>query len=592
MVARMARIVAVFCVTFGLWISSAKAQPRNLKRFDLVDEPDIAYKPPEEFSAGRLDEFQKQAEQLWTTHPDHPYASRAMFDWLLVAPVRQIPAADIERVQFELLIQHPSSIYTRHVVAGTNPQELRKQLSLRFEQRQELNEHFLTQFGRLVLVGISVHGPAWVTSDDFGLQCLLAARVAKLGGLTVLLESRLEEAPAELKKILKTGFDPKATVVDRYVRLGEFGLNKSARMVQRALWNQLSDDEQQQPRVQVALAEQSLREGRWDLALPIAQRLRKEEPDNPRWWLWSGCCLVAVGRDAEGKACLKQVVKLDAESDAGKIASQLLPVVTNLSQSEADCTAVLDELTQRVMKAAPQVLSFEVSFSAKDGEPVRMQFQFEGSQFRMACWKRNRPRAGFQSNPEGCQFFTDEEATVLELAGRQYQMAFGYQFVETTGGLARNLTTNLGADNHDLRFSLRHFLDSPALANGGWQTLLSRRRAVGTFVVPVEVTKSGRTLRWLSLDLVEMKIQETRCQLSSEGDLQEFEIEGMRLHTIQWGVLGEAPLPKFDWPDSPVRRIANDDVAGMMRLMTLMTKVTGFDDLPVTAKTEPASSKR
>lgn len=592
MVVRMARSVAVFCVTFGLLISSAAAQSRNPKRIDLVDEPVIAYQPPEEFSPSRWGEFQKQAEQLWTTHPDHSYAPRAMFDWLLVASSRQIPPADIERVQFELLIQHPTSIYSRHVVAGANPQELRKRLSSRFEERQELNEHFLSQFGRLVLVGFSVHGPAWITTDDFGIQSLLSARVAKLGGLMGLLESKFEEAPAETKKILAAGLDDAVPTVDRYVRLGEFGLNKSARLIQRALWTQLSEDEQQQPLVQAALAEQSLREGRWDLVLPITERLRKHEPNNSRWLLWSGCCLVAAGRDAEGQKCLRQVVKLDSESETGQLAIQLLPVVAALSQSEADCAAVLGELTNRVVNAEPQVLTFETSFPAKDGEKVRMQFQFEGTRFRMVCWKGKRPRAGFQSGPEGCQFFTSEEAAVLELTGRQYQLAVGYQFAETPAGMAKNLSTNLVGASTDLRTVMRTFLESPALANGGWQTLLRRRRAVGTFAVPVEVTNSSRTLRWLTVDLLQSKISETRCRLTADGEVKDIETEATRIQAIQWGKLGEVHVPKLDWPDYPVWRVSTDDLTGMMRLMSLMTQLGSFDDPSVTAQTDRSSSKR
>ena len=156
---RMARFVAVLGMTCFLTSSLAMSQTRTPKRIELADEPSVTYQPPEEFSPGRWEEFQKQAEQLWTTYPDHPYAPRAMFDWMLVAASRKSPPADIERVQFELLIQHPNSIYSRHVVAGSNPQELRKRLSTRFEERSELNEHFLSQFGRLVLVGFSVHGP-------------------------------------------------------------------------------------------------------------------------------------------------------------------------------------------------------------------------------------------------------------------------------------------------------------------------------------------------------------------------------------------------------------------------------------------------
>ena len=53
--------------------------------------------------------------------------------------------------------------------------------------------------------------------------------------------------------------------------------------------------------MQAALAEQSLRDGRWDLVLPISERLRKHDPNNSRWLLWSGCGLVAAGRDAEGQ---------------------------------------------------------------------------------------------------------------------------------------------------------------------------------------------------------------------------------------------------------------------------------------------------
>ena len=285
-------------------------------------------------------------------------------------------------------------------------------------------------------------------------------------------------------------------------------------------------------------------------------------------------------------------MKLDPGSDAGKLAIQLLPVVAALSQSEADCAAVLGELTNRVVSAEPQVLTFETSFSAKDGEPVRMQFQFEGTRFRMAYWKGKRPRAGFQSGPEGCQFFTSEEAVVLELIGRQYQMAFGYQFVETPGGLARNLSTNLVGASTDLRTVMRTFLESPALANGGWQTLLHRRRAVGTFAAPVEVTNSGRTLRWLTVDLLQSKISETRCQLTAGGDVKEIETEATLVQAIQWGKLGEVHVPKLDWPDYPVRRVSTDDLTGTMRLMSLMTQLGSFDDPSVTAQSDRSSSKR
>ncbi len=589
---RMARSVAVVGLTLLLTSSLAVSQTSKPKQINLVDEPSIAYQAPEDFPPGRWGEFQKQAEQLWTTHPDHPFAARAMFDWLLVAASRQMPPAEIERVQFELLLQHPTSVYSRHVVAVANPQELRKRLTTRFDERQELNEQFLSQFGRLVLVGFSVHGPAWVTTDDFGIQSLLSARIAKLGGLTGLLESKFEAAPAETKKILAAGLDDTVPAVDRYVRLGEFGLNKSARLIQRALWIQLSEDEQQQPLVQAALAEQRLREGRWDLALPIAERLRKHEPHNSRWLLWTGCCLVAAGQDAEGLRCLKQVVKLDAKSDAGAVAARLIPVINSLTQSEADYAAVLDELTNRVVQESPQALSLEAAFLAKDGEPIRMQIQFEGPRFRMVCWKGKRPRAGFQSGPESCKFFTDDEATVLELMGRQYQPAVMIQFIESPAGLAKHMTSNLVTAPPDLRTTVRSFLESPALVNGGWQTLLRRRRTVGTFVTPVEVAGGGRTLLWLNVDLLQLKVNETLCRLSDEGKLKDLDFEETHVDKVRWGKLGEVALPKLDWPNYPERRVGTDDIAGLMRLMSLMTKLFSFEEPSATAQTEGSSSKR
>lgn len=592
MAVRMARVFAVIGMTWFLTSALAVSQTRNPKRIELADEPSVSYQPPEEFPPGRLGEFQKQAEQLWTTSPDHPYAPRAMFDWVLVAKSRQTPPADIDRVQFELLIQYPASIYARHVVAGTNPQELRTRMSAQFEQQTELNEQYLSQFGRLVLLGFSVHGASWITSDDFGVQSLVSARVAKLGGLTGLLESKFEAAPAETKQILEIGLEASVPAVDRYVRLSEFGKVKSARVIQRALWTQLSEDEHQQPRVQAALAEQRLREGRWDLVLPVAERLRKHEPNNSRWLLWTGCCLVAAGQDAEGLRCLKQVVKLDAKSDAGAVAERLIPVINTLAQSEADCAAVLDELTNRVVKESPQALSLEAAFLAKDGEPIRMQIQFEGPRFRMVCWKGKRPRAGFQSGPESCKFFTDEEAAVLELMGHQYQPAVLIQFVESPAGLAKHMTSNLVTVPPDLRTSVRSFLESPALANGGWQTLLRRRRTVGTFVTPVEVAGGGRTLRWLNVDLLQLKINETLCRLTDEGDLKDLDFEETHVDKVRWGKLGEVDLPKLDWPAYPERRVGTDDIAGMMRLMSLMTKLFSFEEPAVTARAEQPSSKR
>lgn len=592
MAVRMGRFVAVLAMTWFLTNSLALSQTRNPKRIELADEPSVTYQPPEEFPPGRWDEFQKQAEQLWTTYPNHPYAPRAMFDWVLVAKTRQGPPDDINRVQFELLIQYPASIYARHVVANSNPQELRTRMSAQFEQQAELSEQYLSQFGRLVLQGFSVHGPSWITIDDFGVQSLVSARVAKLGGLTGLLESKFEAAPAETKKILAVGLDASVPAVDRYVRLSEFGKAKSARVIQRALWTQLSEDEQQQPRVDAALAEQRLQEGRWDLALPIAERLRKHEPNNSRWLLWTGCCLVAAGQDAEGLRCLKQVVKLDAKSDEGAVAARLIPVIGSMTQSEADSAAVLDELTNRVVKEAPQVLSLEASFLAKDGEPIRMQIQFEGPRFRMVCWKGKRPRAGFQSGPESCKFFTDDEATVLELMGRQYQPAVMIQFMESPAGLAKHMTSNLVTAPPDLRTTVKSFLESPALANGGWQTLLRRRRTVGTFVTPVEVAGGGRTLRWLNVDLLQLKVTETLCRLSDTSDLKDLDFEETHVDKVRWGKLDEVELPKLDWPKYPERRVATDDVAGLMRLMSLMTKLFSFEEPSATAQTEGASSKR
>ncbi len=592
MVVRMVGFVAVFCVALLQLNASAVAQSRNPKRVDLNDEPSIAYQAPEEFPPSRWGEFQKQAEELWTTHPDHPYAARAMFDWLLVAQSRQSPPADIERVQFELLIQHPSSIYSRHVVAGTNPQELRKRLSSRFEERQELNDQFLTQFGRLVLLGFSVHGPGWITPDEFGIQSLLSARVAKLSGLTGLLESKFAEAPAETKKILEAGLDPTASAADRYVRLGEFGKVASARMIQRVLWLQLSEEEQQQPRVQVALAEQFLREGRLDLVLPITQRLRKLEPNNSRWLLWTGCCLVATDRDAEGRRCLKQVVQLDPGTDAGKVAARLLPVLDVLPQSEADCLTVLDELTNRVIQTSPQVLTLESTFEAKDGEPVRIQIQFEGPRFRMVCWKGKHPRVGFQNGPESCQFFTTDEAATLELMGRQYQPALVFQLTDKAVGLGFHLNANLVSAPPDLTAVIRSFLESTCFANGGWQNLMRRRRSVGTFAAPVEVTDGGRTLRWLNVDLLQTKITDTSCHLSENGDIKELELYETRVKGVRWGKLGEVDLPKLAWPDYPIRRLSSEDFTGMMRLMSLMTQIYSFDDPPLTAQKDRPSSKR
>ncbi len=463
MAVRMGTYAVVFGMTLCLASSSVLSQTRNSKRIDPVDEPTVAYQPPEEFPPGRWGEFQKQAEQLWTTYPDHPYAPRAMFDWLLVAKSQQTPPAGIVRVQMELLIQHPTSIYTRQVVSAAKPEELRQRLSARFEQQTELNEQFLTQFGRLVLVGFSVHGPSWITIDDFGVQCLLSARVAKLGGLTGMLESKFAAAPTEIKKILEVGLDSTVPSVDRFVRLSEFGIGqiKSAGLIQRALWTQLSEDEQQLPRVQAALAEQLLRTGQWDLVVPIAERLRKHEPNNSRWLLWSGCSLVASGRDAEGQRCLKQVVQLDPDSEIGLLAKRLLPVVGALAQSEVDCAAVMDELTSRVLKATPQVLTFESSFLAKDGEQFRVQIQFEGSRFRMVRWKGKRPHAGFQSSPDSCQFFGKDEATILELAGRQYQPAVVFHLTDGTGGLGYSMAANLVPASLDLRDVVRSFLESP-----------------------------------------------------------------------------------------------------------------------------------
>ena len=157
-------------------------------------------------------------------------------------------------------------------------------------------------------------------------------------------------------------------------------------------------------------------------------------------------------------------MKLDPDSEVGKVAAQLLPVMASLSQSEADCAAVLGELTTRVVSADPQVLTFAITFAAKDGEAVRMQFQFEGTRFRTVAGKGNDHAPASRAARKAVSFFTSEEAAVLELVGRQYQMAFGYQFVETPAGLARNLSTNLIGVSTDLRTVLRTFLDSPALA--------------------------------------------------------------------------------------------------------------------------------
>ena len=108
----------------------------------------------------------------------------------------------------------------------------------------------------------------------------------------------------------------------------------------------------------------------------------------------------------------------------------------------------------------------------------------------------------------------------------------------------------------------------------------------------MEVTKSKRTLRWLTVDLLQSKISETRCQLTADGEVQEIETEATRFHAIQWGKLGEVQVPKLDWPDYPVRRVSTGDLADMMRLMSLATQLGSFDDPAVTAQTGRSSSKR
>ncbi len=575
---RLATFFAVFGTIVFLASSSAQSQTRSPKRVDSDDEPAVAYRSPEEFSPSRWGEFQKQAEQLWTKYPDHPYAARAMFDWCLVAKSRQDPPADIHRVQIALLFQHPASIYARHVVAGTKPEELRQHLSALFEQQPELDEQFLTRFGRLVLQGFSVYGPSWIAIDEFGIQCLLSARVAKLGGLTGLLESKFEAAPDETKTMLEAGLDEAVPAVDRYVRLSEFGKDKSARLIQRVLWTQLSSDEQQQPRVQAALAERLLWEGRWDLVLPIAEQLRKREPNNARWLLWSGCCLVSAGRDAEGKRSLKQVVELEADSEFGALAKRLLPVIDTLSHSEADSATVLDEATNRLIKSDPDALLLEASFLAKDGQPIRLQYQFDGPHFRAVCWKGKQPRAGFQNSADRCRFFTKEESAILELAGNQYQPTITFQLNETSGGLGFGFNANLGLTPPELKSVLRLFLESPALANGGFQTLMRRRRAVGVFALPVEVSNGNRTLKWLTADLLKAKVVEFRCVLTKEGDFKELHWEETLIRVVQCGKLGEIALPKLDWPDFPLRRIGTEDINGAMRLLSLMSEMMTFDE--------------
>lgn len=595
MVARLRELV-ILGLIWGMSHSSAWAQSNKAKRLDL-DEPasKTVYQPLEEYPTGRWAEFQKQAEQLWTTEPDHPYAARGMFDWLLVAKFRQVPQPDIDRVQMELLSRHASSVYAMHLMRISNPQELRPRLSAWFEQQTELSESFLTQFGRVALLGFSVHGPTWLTVDDYGIESLLAARVAKLQGLAGLLEAKFADAPEATRKILEAGLNTEQSPAVRYVRLSEFGETKSARVIQKALWMQLSDDDRQSPRVQAALAEQLLRDGNLDLVAPIAERLLKVEPNNPRWLLWSGCCLIATNRDAEGRKHLQQLAETKAGSDESAVAKQLLPLLDTLSQSESACAHLLEVAGQQIVQSAPQMLSFESTFVLKEGEPGRLQIQFNGPRFSVVCLKGDRPRAGFQSDRALCRFFTKDDAVIYELAGSQTQPAITFQLKDIGNGIGWNINTNLVADPVRLMPVLQKFLESPALVNGGWNNLLKRRRAYGTFATPVADSKGQKHLRWLNVDLLKSKVFEYGCHISESGDLQQIQLGETRVDRIQYGQLDDFKLSKLDWPEYPVQRVPPSDFAGMMRLMTVITQINSLDDsadFPPPASPIPMPQKR
>ena len=594
----IARMTVMIVLGIGLWVDHSQSLAQSSKSKTLRDLDEAAtpiYRPLEEYPTGRWAEFQKEAERLWTTEPDHPYAARAMFDWLLVARLRQSPPADIERVQMRLFMRHSASVYARHLMTIQSPQELRPRLSAWFEQQAELNDEVLSQFGRVVLLGFTVHGPSWLTTDDFGVQSLLAARVAKLAGLAGLLESKFAAAPELTKKILEAGLNLDRSAADRYVQLSEYGDTKSARQIQRALWTQLSTDEKQLPRVQAAFAEQLLREGRLDLVVPIAERLLKEEPDNPRWLLWSGCCLIAANRDADGCKHLQRLAQTKKSSPESDLAKQVLPLVSRLSQSEADCANLLDEACLRIVQSAPQVLSFESEFAAGDGKPVRVQIQVNGSQFAAVCWKDNKPRAGFQCSKDLCRFFTKDEAVVYEISDRQTQPAISVQLTDFASGLNRNINGSLVTEPLQLMAVLQKFLESPALQNGSWKELMKRRRGHGVFTVPIADLNGQKTMRWLAVDLVKMKTLEYGCVLSEGGDFKQLQLDETRVQNIQHGKFDEFKLPKLEWPDYPTQSLTLNDPAGMMRLMTLMTQLCSFDESGTglfTPPSKPSPQKR
>ena len=572
-------VVLGLILVLGMSHSLALAQSTKTKRLELDEQKSTTiYQHPEEFAVGRWGEFQRLAKELWTTEPNHPYAARAMFDWLLVAQMRPTPPMELDRVQIDLLTQHTSSIYARYLMVGHNPQELRTRLSLWFELQPELNESILTQFGRVALLGFSAHGPAWLTIDDYGIQSLLAARVANLAGLTSLLEAKFAAAPEATQKILEAGLNSSQSSADRYVRLSEFGETKSARFIQRALWTQLTEEEQQAPQVQAALAESLLRDGRLDLVAPIAERLVQTEPNNPRWLLWSGCCLIATDDEITGHKRLKTLAALEADSVERSIAKQLLPLLETLSQSEEDSAQELQVASQQIAKSAPQTLTFESSFASKDGAPCRSQIQFNGPQFAVVTWKAGKPRAGFQCSPGLCRFFTKDEAVTYEMAERQTQPTISFQLKETGSILGWHINTSLVAEPIHLMPVLRKFFESPALENGGWHGLLKRRRAGGAFAIPVAESNGQKRLRWRNVDLLKSKLFEYGCLISETGELTQIQLGETQIKEIQYGQLDGIKLPKLNWPDFPAQRIPPTDFNGMMRIMTVMTQLYSFDD--------------
>ena len=536
------------------------------------------YLPPEHFGAARSEEFLAHAQEYLAQHPTAENSPRVASDLLMMATLtRNQPLA--EQAKRRLLLDYPGSLYTQWLLAGIGQaNDLRKILQGALDDpQQEFQAEFCRAFCGAVRAGGQRFGNALLADDDFVLACTLMAKGAGDSQLLVALRTLIGRGMGASKETAAIAFDRRLDGAERVTRLHNLRKNKGAKLAERYFHARLTAEERDEPQILKLTAENHLERRAFAEALPLVEKLSRQESD-PQTLFWRAWCLAALNRKDEIPPVLAELDTNHAGNPWQELGAELPADLEQLDATLENHAAVLAAAVKHLRDDGPELFELRCELETSDGRQYELTAGFDaGRQYAEGLLSQ--------------QGETVMAGRVLQGTARLYiQGESAIQEFPAAGSVPALPSLNLSR-LEDGRFHLATAAAQPGLAGleqtrtalfespwlstpSGLVALLKSSLAHGAVARPVvDEDDGGRTLVWVRPRIDRAEWQTLSIHIDRDGRIKAVRAEDTLELDLRHGPAGAFQLAQPDWPDVPVEPREKIDPATWLRMLAAAVSV-------------------